>query len=132
MENYAAIDVGSNQVLIFIVSLDNGKIRDRVLDRGEITKLGEDTIHKKNENYDYRDIRFFGKCGITLNEKANIELHTRYFNSDLGFGRTRKILPDSVDIVTKGEKFTIVPMTTFTFNDNITVAGRFRDDFLGF
>lgn len=47
METYAAIDVGSNQVLIFISSLEGGIIREVILDKGEITKLGEDVAATK-------------------------------------------------------------------------------------
>ena len=46
MKNYAAIDVGSNQVLIYIVTLDNGKISGEVLDRGVVTRLGENVAEK--------------------------------------------------------------------------------------
>jgi exopolyphosphatase/guanosine-5'-triphosphate,3'-diphosphate pyrophosphatase len=42
LENYAAIDVGSNQVLIYIASVTKGKIAVEITDRGIITKLGED------------------------------------------------------------------------------------------
>jgi len=41
MENYAAIDVGSNQVLIYIVKIENGNIKEVLIDEGEITKLGQ-------------------------------------------------------------------------------------------
>jgi len=46
MQNYAAIDVGSNQVLMYIVTLDNGKISGEVLDRGVFTRLGENVTEK--------------------------------------------------------------------------------------
>lgn len=42
MGRYATIDVGSNQVLIFISDVETGKIKEVILDKGEITKLGED------------------------------------------------------------------------------------------
>ena len=41
MKTYATIDTGSNQVLLFIAKVDDGKIKEVLLDRGEITKLGE-------------------------------------------------------------------------------------------
>ena len=41
MENYATIDVGSNQVLIHIAAIENKKVKKVLFDRGEITKLGE-------------------------------------------------------------------------------------------
>ncbi len=44
MKNYAAIDVGSNQVLMYIVTLYNGKISGEILDTGVVTRLGENVI----------------------------------------------------------------------------------------
>ena len=41
MKTYATIDTGSNQVLIFIARVDDGEVKEVLLDRGEITKLGE-------------------------------------------------------------------------------------------
>ena len=41
MKTYATMDVGSNQVLLYIAKVDNKKIVETVLDKGEITKLGE-------------------------------------------------------------------------------------------
>ncbi len=41
MGNYAAIDVGYNQILILIAKIENRSIKDVILAMGEITKLGE-------------------------------------------------------------------------------------------
>ena len=41
METYATIDVGSNQVLLYIAKVDEKRIVQTLLDKGEITKLGE-------------------------------------------------------------------------------------------
>lgn len=41
MENYATMDVGSNQVLLYIAKVDGKRIVQTLLDKGEITKLGE-------------------------------------------------------------------------------------------
>jgi len=41
MNIYGTIDTGSNQVLIFIAKVDKGELKEVLLDRGEITKLGE-------------------------------------------------------------------------------------------
>ena len=41
MKTYATIDTGSNQVLIFIAKVDDGEVKEVLLDKGEITKLGE-------------------------------------------------------------------------------------------
>ncbi len=42
MNTYATIDVGSNQVLLYIAKVENRKIVETIVDRGEITKLGEE------------------------------------------------------------------------------------------
>lgn len=42
MGNFAAVDVGSNQVLLFISKVESGRSGEVILDKGEITKLGED------------------------------------------------------------------------------------------
>ncbi len=41
METYATIDVGSNQVLIHIARVEDKKVVETLVDKGEITKLGE-------------------------------------------------------------------------------------------
>ena len=41
MSNYATIDVGYNQILILIAKIEDRNIKDVILDKGEITKLGE-------------------------------------------------------------------------------------------
>ena len=41
MKTYAAMDVGSNQLLLYIAKVENNKIVETLLDKGEITKLGE-------------------------------------------------------------------------------------------
>ena len=42
MEIYATMDVGSNQVLLYIAKVEDKKIVETILDKGEITKLGEE------------------------------------------------------------------------------------------
>ncbi len=56
-------------------------------------------------NRDYSEIRFFGKSKYYPSDNSEIALHLRYFKSELGYGKTKNILPDSMDIVMKGDRF---------------------------
>ncbi len=112
---------GGNEKVYYLVSGGYRTIGNYLLRDYAITKNLNDTIHKENENYDYRDIRFFGKCGVALNEKIDLELHARFFDSDLGFGKTKNIIPDSVDIITLGQKIIVGPRAKFYLNDNATI-----------
>ncbi|MBD3322149.1 MAG: TonB-dependent receptor plug domain-containing protein, partial [Chitinivibrionales bacterium] len=80
------------------------------------------------ENRDYRDYRIFGKFGIQITPHADFELHTRYFNSDLGGGKTKKVYPDSFDIDIQGEKLLLGPFVHFHpfGNLDVRVGGFYR------
>ena len=113
---------GGNEKVYYLVNGGYRTIGNYLLKDHAITKTGEDTTHKKNENYDYRDIRFFGKCGVALSEKVSLELHARFFDSDLGFGKTKRIMPDSADIVTRGQKIVAGPVVRLYLHDNVDIT----------
>lgn len=118
---------GGNKRLDYIVSAGYRTVGNYLLRDSAFARGPHGTYFKKNENYDYRDFRLFGKCGVTLNDIVNLEFHGRYFDSDLGYGKTKRIKPDSMDIVIKGQKFVLGPIARFTFDKNIiTVRGFFR------
>ena len=58
---------------------------------------------------------------MTVNEKVDLELHARFFDSELGFGLTKNIKPDSVGIVNKGQKIVVGPIARIKINDNISL-----------
>ncbi len=117
--NISGTSSGGSDRINYMVSGGYRNIGNYLLRDYAITKHDHDTTHKKNENYDYRDVRFFGKCGVALNEHLSAELHARYFKSNLGFGRTKKIKPDSVDIITRGQKVVIGPVFKYTPLENL-------------
>lgn len=80
--------------------------------------LPDTTYHKKAVNYDYRDTRFFGKFGIGLGDRGNVTVHMRYFNSDLGFGKTKNA-PDTSNVTMKGERFLVGPVCRISLTDNV-------------
>ncbi len=135
--NVSGISSGGNEKVHYMISAGYRNIGNYLLRDYAITKHDHDTTHKRNENYDYRDTRFFGKCGISITEQLSAELHLRFFDSELGFGLTKKILPDSVPIETKGRKFVIGPVVKYTPNDNLdftlqafyrTLIGEFKNE----
>ncbi|MBD3391855.1 MAG: TonB-dependent receptor [Chitinivibrionales bacterium] len=86
-------------------------------------------------NHDYYDIRYFGKFGTSIGDRVRLKLHTRFFKSDLGFGKTKKVLPDSADVTTRGEKFLIGPTARIVVNDLLeleigAIYGRLQGEFL--
>jgi outer membrane receptor protein involved in Fe transport len=84
--------------------------------------------YKKADNYGYTDYRFFGKAKYYPSGNSELSLNVRYFNSDLGVGKTKNILPDSQDIITKGEKILVGPQAKVTVSDWFTMhaSGFFR------
>lgn len=79
------------------------------------------------ENYDYYDKRLFGKLSYTFTSRTLLTIHTRYFESDLGFGKTEYGNPPS-DIIVKGRKYLIGPYITTNISQNIDlkVGGFYR------
>ncbi|MBD3344681.1 MAG: TonB-dependent receptor [Chitinivibrionales bacterium] len=79
------------------------------------------------ENYDYRDFRLFTKAGYRINDRVRLEFHGRYFNSNLGFGKT-KAIPDTHDVVTEGEKFLVGPRCKIRAADwlDLKIGGYYR------
>lgn len=122
--NVEGISSGGNELMNYLVCAGYRNIGNYLLKDYAISEGPYVTTRLKSENYDYRDIRFFGKCGIALGERAELELHTRFFDSDLGYGKTRKITPDSSDIIIKGTKFVIGPVVKFAINERINILSK--------
>jgi len=43
---------------------------------------------KRTENYDYRDVRLLAKAAMDIGESSRLEAIGRFFDSELGYGRT--------------------------------------------
>jgi outer membrane cobalamin receptor len=90
--------------------VDNYLGRDFVIARN-----GRDTTHSTNiDNFGYYDGRMFGRARIRLGGNLSLTIHGRFFDSELGFGKTRRdtLNPlDSVsdDVTTYGRKYLVGP-----------------------
>ena len=71
--------------------------------------FGDQHRYTNSDNYGYYDRRLFGKFGYALSSRATLTLNARYFNSDLGFGKTEYGNP-STDVSVYGQKFLIGPV----------------------
>jgi outer membrane receptor for ferrienterochelin and colicin len=101
-------------------------IGNYLLQDSAIVRNGTDVNNKSSANSDYREARLFTKARLYCNDNTEVSLHARYFNSDLGFGKTKNIQPDSMDVETKGQKFLIGPHIKISFSKNIVFhAGAF-------
>jgi outer membrane receptor protein involved in Fe transport len=119
---------GGNERAGFLVSAGFRTIGDYLLRDYATNEKPDTTYILKNKNYDYRDIRLFGKGNVRISDKVGITLNARYFDSDLGFGMTRFLVPDSQDIITTGRKFLVGPSMDIRLTDrlDLTVGGYYR------
>jgi outer membrane cobalamin receptor len=117
--NFNGSSSGGNDRFNFLAAVGYRTIGNYLLRDYAISRVGTDTLRLRNVNYDYHDFRAFGKCGLVVNDRVSLNLNLRYFNSELGFGRTRKIKPDSADIITSGEKLLLGPTAKFKLADNL-------------
>jgi outer membrane receptor protein involved in Fe transport len=87
---------------------------------------GQDEYNKSSANSDYREARLFAKARMYCTDNTELSLHVRYFNSDLGFGKTKNIQPDSMNVETKGQKILVSPQVKISFSKDIIFhAGAF-------
>jgi outer membrane receptor for ferrienterochelin and colicins len=117
---------GGNDEAGYLVSGGYRTIGNYLLADSALVRQGDSTYRTRPDNYDYQEVRLFGKGRWYCSDNATITLHARYFNSDLGFGKTRSIEPESLDVVTKGNKLLIGPQLKWSVSNNILVqAGAF-------
>ena len=84
-----------------------------------IARMGTEVYDKSSANSDYQEARLFAKARLYYTDNAQVSLHMRYFNSALGFGKTKNIMPDSEDVDIKGQKFLIGPQVKIAFSKDI-------------
>jgi outer membrane receptor for ferrienterochelin and colicins len=105
--------------------------------RGIVNYYGTDSIvHKfghysritNADNYGYYDRRFFGKFNYAISSRATLTLHTRYFGSDLGFGRSELGNPPA-SISVHGQKILAGPVlkVNITPGFDLKIGGYFRN-----
>ncbi len=108
-------------------TIENYFLNDSVMIRNVIG--GRDTTYMRSaeDDYDYRDYRFFVKGGYTFTDNTRLSLNLRYFNSSLGFGVTSTETSDPR--ITAGSKFLIGPYLDFKPFGVVsaTIGGFFRN-----
>jgi outer membrane receptor for ferrienterochelin and colicins len=114
-DKYGILVSGGYRAIGNYLLRDSGEVRN-----GTIVK------NKSSANSDYKEARLFAKARFFCTDNTEVSLHMRYFNSDLGFGKTKNIVPDSMDVDTKGQKFLIGPQIKISFSKDIVFhAGAF-------
>lgn len=118
---------GGNGKFHYLLNGGYRAIGNYILNDSALIRNRERTVKKSIANHDYRDVRIFGKCGVRFNEKLSLDFHTRYFNSDLGFGRTR-YTPKPQDIDILGQKIIVGPQLQYNMSENadLRVGGYVR------
>ncbi|MBN1307261.1 MAG: TonB-dependent receptor [Chitinispirillaceae bacterium] len=111
---------GGNEKLHYLVNGGYRFIGNWLLDDSALVAKTDTSYLIPVRNYDYGDWRLFGKAGWRPNDRLSIALHTRYFNSNLGYGYTR-YSPDTIDIDIKSDKVIFGPQVNYTVNDNFTL-----------
>ncbi len=91
-----------------------------------LVRNGTEVYNKSSVNSTYKEARLIAKARLYCTENTEVSLHARYFNGDLGFGKTKNILPDSMDVETKGQKILVGPQIKISFSKDIVFhAGAF-------
>lgn len=106
----------------------NYLFRGYVLDRDLDFLTGEETISRKEAvNYGYEDIRFLGKVSADLGRGASLTLHGRFFDNELGYGRT-EFLAEPRNIIADNTTFLVGPTleTSGIAGFRIQAGGYFR------
>jgi outer membrane receptor for ferrienterochelin and colicins len=117
---------GGNDKAGYLVSGGYRTIGNYLLADSALVRQGDSTYRTRPDNYDYQEVRLFGKGRWYCSDNATLTLNARFFNSDLGFGKTRTIEPESLDVVTKGNKLLVGPQLKWSVSNNIQVrAGAF-------
>lgn len=124
--NTEALVEGGDERFNYMLSGGFRSVGNYLLRDSALVRAGKKTIYKSNENHDYSDIRVFGKFGTTMFDKLRLDIHTRFFDSELGFGLTRST-PEPHDVITQGQKLLIGPEVKFSMGESdIRIAGFLR------
>lgn len=99
---------GGNDRISYLVNGGLRTIGNYLMRDSALGRKGEDIRYYPTENFDYRDIRLFSKMGFHINDRFEAEVSARYFDSELGFGKTKRLTPND-DILTAGRKWIISP-----------------------
>jgi outer membrane receptor for ferrienterochelin and colicins len=115
---------GGNEKVTYLLSGGYRIIGNSLLADSGLVRQGDSLYRTRPDNYDYEEMRLFGKGQWYCSDNATITLHARYFNSDLGFGKTRSIEPESLDVNMKGNKILVGPQIKWSVSNNILLQAR--------
>jgi|GEM_PF-743625 len=126
--NAGAQSSGGNERFNYLASGGFRRIGNYLLADSALVRSPNGMYRKSTDNHNYRDVRFFGKIGMHPVERLRIGFNARYFNSDLGFGKTKYVIPDSADIDIRGKKVLAGPEARISLADfaDLRVAGYYR------
>lgn len=123
---------GGTDKTSFLVSTGYRTIGNYLLRDSALAKKYTAEALVRNINHDYEEFRLLGKAKFYTSDNNSLSLHIRFFKSTLGFGVTKLITPDSLDVETKGQKFLIGPQLKISLSDKVLLrAGAFYRNFIG-
>ncbi|HEX2957923.1 MAG TPA: TonB-dependent receptor [Chitinispirillaceae bacterium] len=115
--NISGVAGGGNDRVDILAAGGARTIGNYYLSDSTFARKGSQKFNMSSYNHDYSDARFFLKSGVRFNDKAKLNVHVRYFNSELGYGTT-ETNPDA-DVVIKGNKFLAGTFLEYTALDNL-------------
>jgi|YNPNPStandDraft_1061719.scaffolds.fasta_scaffold38257_1 outer membrane cobalamin receptor len=106
--------------------------RSYVLDRSVDFLSGEEHLSQKEAvNYGYEDLRLLGKVSMDVGRAGSLTLHGRFFDSELGYGRT-KFLGQPRNIIADNTTFLVGPTFELSGGKEYQIQGggyfRYRRD----
>ncbi len=113
---------GSHKNINYLVSGGFRTVGNYLQTDSAIIRKEDEVKAKSPDNHDYYDVRLFTKVGIDLTDALSLQLNGRFFDSELGFGKTRQ-LTDSVDIITAGRKWIVSPNFSYYWGDRFILRG---------
>lgn len=109
---------GGNDRLSYLINGGCRTIGNYLMRDSALARSGDEMNFYPTENFDYRDVRLFSKLGIFISDRLETEISARYFDSELGFGKTKKLTPNE-DIITAGRKWIISPILKMSLSPTL-------------
>jgi outer membrane cobalamin receptor len=101
--NISGVAGGGNECFDILAAGGARTVGHYNLSDSTFIRKGDTTFYMSGANRDYTDYRLLIRSGVRLNDKTILNVHLRYFNNDLGYGKTETD-PDE-DIIIRGNKF---------------------------
>lgn len=115
--NISAVAGGGNDRVDILAAGGARTVGNYFFSDSSYARKGDTTFYMSGDNHDYTDYRLLVRSGVRLNDKAKLSVHVRYFNSELGFGKT-ETNPDA-DVIIKGNKFLAGTYLDFSALENL-------------